>query len=186
MNIIFLDMDGVIDTVYYHTYEQMAGKIKILIDICNTYNAKVVIEAASKSAIDETTLEVDPNALFVNFIVSLLKKYNLFYGRTPDVGKYLEDRYHLYEMWKEDEIRLYLMRHPEVDHYCVIDDDDLNAMYKHSDLDKVRPHLVCPTYYDQENPENEGLQPYHKEEVGKALKLENEIKKYALRSKYNK
>ena len=30
MNVIFLDFDGVIDTPYYRSDEQMEGKIKIL------------------------------------------------------------------------------------------------------------------------------------------------------------
>ena len=74
-------------------------------------------------------------------------------------------------MWKEDEILLYLERHPEIDHYCVIDDDDTKNMlhWDVSDLDKVRDHLVTPVYYSH-NPEEEGLLPKHKEEVGKILK----------------
>ena len=38
------------------------------------------------------------------------------------------------------QIRLFLFRHPEIEHYCVIDDDDLAP--KKSDLNKVRKHLV--------------------------------------------
>ena len=34
------------------------------------------------------------------------------------------------------EIRLYLFRHPEIEHYVVIDDDDLGP--NNSDLNKVR------------------------------------------------
>ena len=39
------------------------------------------------------------------------------------------DDYSFYSIWKEDEIRLYLFRHPEVLHYCVID-DDFNALLR--------------------------------------------------------
>ena len=53
-----------------------------------------------------------------------------------------------------------------------------------SDLDKVRNHLVSPDYYNDDNPELEGLQPYHKEMVGEALKKDNDVLKLML--KYNK
>lgn len=58
-------------------------------------------------------------------------------------------------------------------------------MRKKSVLDKVRKHLVKTEYYLANNPEDEGLRLHHKEEVGKILKLENDIKKYALK-KHNK
>lgn len=38
MNVIFLDFYGVIDTNYYRSNEQVEEKIKILSDICHTYN----------------------------------------------------------------------------------------------------------------------------------------------------
>lgn len=185
MNVIFLDVDGVLDTYKYRSYDDVESKIKILADICHTYNAKVVLSAACKCAVDELTMEIDPNAEWVLFLFSLFKKYNIeVIGRTPDVKKYKSSSRNVYlEMWKEDEIRLYLMRHPEIDHYCIIDDDDLAAMHRKSDLDKVRHHLVHTCEYNESNPEDEGLQEYHKEEVGKILQKENDIKKLLLRYK---
>ena len=83
-------------------------------------------------------------------------------------------------MWKEDEIRLYLYRHPEIEHYCVIDDDDLQP--HNSDLNKVRDHLVKTIYYS-DKPEEEGLLPKHKEEIKEVLKKDNDIKKLVLKRK---
>lgn len=84
-------------------------------------------------------------------------------------------------MWKEDEIIKYLEMHPEIEHYCIIDDDDTKAMcWERSDLDKVRDHLVETIYYS-DNPEEEGLLPTHKEEVGKVLRKENDIKRLLLK-----
>ena len=109
-----------------------------------------------------------------------------FLYKYPKLSDYLNERmYSKVNIWKEDEIRLYLMRHPEIDHYCVIDDDDLAAMHGTSDLNKVRSHLVVTDDFLKTNPENEGLQLYHKEEVGKILKKENDIKKMMLRYKKN-
>ena len=172
MNVIFLDFDGVIDTNYYRSYEQMEEKIKILSDICHLYDCKVVIEASAKTAIDEETLEIDEDALWIIKIFEWFKKYDIeCIGRTPSVKKILSPNSYI-SMWKEDEIELYLSKHPEIKHYCIIDDDDLKAMHRKSDLDKVRTHLVETKDYLIDNPEDEGLQPYHKEEVGKILKLE--------------
>ena len=188
MNVIFLDFDGVIDTKYYKSYEQQEEKIKILADICHEYDAKVVIEASAKTGIDPDTLEVDEDAEWLQFLFRMFKKYNIdVIGRTPDCKKRDEHFYNCYlGMWKEDEIRLYLFRHPEIDHYCVIDDDDIRYYKKYrysSDLNKVRNHLVITEDYLEDDPTKEGLLPEHKEQVGEILKKENEIKKFALKRK---
>ena len=180
MNVIFLDFDGVIDTNYYRSDEQMEEKIKILSDICHTYDCKVVIEASAKNAINEETMEIDPDAEWVNFLFKMFKKYDIdVIGRTPNVKKRIS-KVSYASMWKEDEIRLYLLRHPEVDHYCIIDDDDLKFYHRDSDLNKVRDHLVVTEDFLTKNPELEGLQMYHKEQVGEILKKENKIKKFKL------
>ena len=85
-------------------------------------------------------------------------------------------------MWKEDEIRLYLYRHPEILHYCIIDDDDLYDLNKKSDLDKVRDHLVKTVYYS-DNHEEEGLLPKHKYLIKDVLRKQNEIGKLVLKRK---
>ena len=180
MNVIFLDFDGVIDTNYYKSDEQIEEKIKILSTICKLYDCKVVIEASAKDAIDEETLEIDSEAIWVLKIFSLFKKYNIeCIGRTPNVCKKNNNTY--ITMWKEDEIILYLYNHPEIDHYCIIDDDDLTDLHRKSDLDKVRDHLVKTKDFLIDNPKDEGLQIYHIEEVGNILKLENNFKKNKLK-----
>lgn len=177
MNVIFLDFDGVLDTIHYNSYDDVERKVKILSDICKEYDCKVVIEAAAKDAIDEETMEI--SGKWVNFIFSLFRKYGIeCIGRTPNVRKWMHSSY--MEMWKEDEIRLYLFRHPEIEHYCVIDDDDL-APYN-SDLNKVRDYLVKTVYYS-DNYEEEGLLESHKEAIGKVLKKENKIRRLVLRKK---
>ena len=176
MNVIFLDFDGVLDTVHYNTYEDIEKKVLILSKICQEYNCKVVIEASAKDAIDEETMEV--NGEWVEFIFNLFKKYNIeCIGRTPNVIRKISN-YSYIPMWKEDEIRLYLYRHPEIEHYCIIDDDDL--AYHNSDLNKVRDHLLKTIYYS-DNHEEEGLLDKHKDEIGKILEKENKIRKLVLK-----
>ena len=182
MNVIFLDFDGVLDTNYYKSRKDIEEKIAILANICHEYDCKVVIEASAKDAIDEDTLEIDSDSEWVKYIFEMFNKYNIeCIGRTPNVIKRYSD--HSYtSMWKEDEIRLYLFRHPEIDHYCIIDDDDLR-MYKRSDLDKVREHLVVTDDFLKKNPEEEGLLDSHKEQIKEILNKENDIKRFALRKK---
>ena len=173
MNVIFLDFDGVLDTIHYTSMEDIERKIIILADICKEFNCKVVIEASAKNAIDEETLEVEEGS-WVKDIFKLFKKYGI--GRTPNVIKRIGENSYS-PIWKEDEIIKYLEMHPEIKHYCIIDDDDTKAMHwQKSDLDKVREHLVETIYYS-DNPEEEGLLPKHKEEILKVLQKENDIRK---------
>lgn len=180
MNVIFLDFDGVLDTIHYKSEEDIERRIKILADVCHEFNAKIVIEASAKEAIDPDTLQTDEE--WINNIFNLFKKYNIeCIGRTPCVEKRKSSGSYV-SMWKEDEIRLYLLKHPEIDHYCIIDDDDLASMHRQSDLDKVRNHLVRTLDYS-DNPEDEGLLESHKKQIGEVLKKENKIRKYALMKK---
>ena len=182
MNVIFLDFDGVLDTYHAESNLDIERRIKILADICKEYDCKIVIEASAKDAINEETLEVDDNAKWIKHIFDCFKKYGITcIGRTPTVEKRY-NKYSYLPIWKEDEIRLYLCRHPEIDHYCVIDDDDLAFMHRKSDLDKVRNHLVKTLNYS-DNVLEEGLLEKHKMEVEKALKEDNEVKKLCLRKK---
>ena len=176
MNVIFLDFDGVLDTIHYNSTKDMEKRIKILSDICKEYNCKVVIEASAKDAIDEETMQI--NSDWVKSIFELFQKYGIeCIGRTPNVIKrYSENSYT--PIWKEDEIRKYLFNHPEIEHYVVIDDDDLE-LYNNSDLNKVRNHLLKTIYFSKDNPEEEGLLEIHKEKIGEILEKENEIKKFA-------
>lgn len=172
MNVIFLDSDGVLNTFHYDSLEDIERRIKILADICKEYNCKIVIEAASKNTINEDTLEVEEGS-YVNDIFKLFKKYEIeCIGRTPNISKQIAKSSSL-SMWKEDEIIEYLKMHPEIKHYCIIDDDDTKSMmhWKVSDLDKVRDYLVETIYYS-DNKKEEGLLPKHKIEVAKILKKE--------------
>ncbi len=172
MNVIFLDFDGVLDTVHKDSKEDIESRIKILGEICKKYDCKVVIEASAKSAIDEETMETESN--WINYIFDLFKKYNIeCIGRTPNVQRRVSDNSYI-PIWKEDEIRLYLFRHPEIKHYVVIDDDDL----KFSDLNKVREHLLKTIYYSK-NPSEEGLLDKHIDEIGRLLEKENEVQRFA-------
>ena len=188
MNVIFLDFDGVFNTLYEINYrlilsseEDTEIRVKILSDICHKYNAKVVIESSHKIFIDD---KLESNVGWIQNILDLFEKYDIeCIGITPSVKKYRSNDKSFYtSVWKEDEIRLYLYRHLEIDHYAIIDDDDLGCGNTKSDLDKVRKHLV-KTEYITSNPAEAGLLPKHIDEVGEVLKLDNDVKKLILKRK---
>lgn len=186
MNVIFLDFDGVINTLnsIFPPKEDdnaLEKRVKILGDICKKYDCKIVIESSHKKYIDEETLETDLK--WIQNYFNLFKKYGIeCVGRTPCIkteikpGKYVD-------IWKENEILEYLKMHPEVERFCIIDDDDLvsepnkeKGNYSNSDLNMFRDYLITPHFYSDKDPNLAGLQEEHIEEVGKILEKENIFK----------
>ena len=178
MNVIFTDFDGVINTFNRNLRpiepeDAVEKRVKLLAEICHRYDCKVVIESAHKEDIDPVTLETEID--WIKRLFDLFKKYNIeVIGITPQVINE-KNKDTLYPIWKEDEILKYLELHPEIDHYCVLDDDDLVTYpardagdFSRSDLNKVRDHLIVPLIYS-EDWKKAGLQPEHVEEAGKIL-----------------
>ena len=187
MKVIFIDFDGVI-TIAQDTYElaieriseetakeRVIKRIKILADACREYDAKVVIESAHKDRINPDTLESDID--WIQEYLNILRENGIeVIGRTPCLKEFREDYKELPPIWKEFEILEYLKRHPEIDYYCIIDDDDLVRIperergdFSRSDLNLVRDHLVAIYPVDLNGKYDIGLQEYHKEEIGKVL-----------------
>lgn len=168
MNVIFLDFDGVVNT--YHD-KDLEGRIKVLAEICKKYSCKVVISAAARKNISEKTLT--SHVGWVNNILQLMKKYNIeCIGRTKVIKKKSDNGFY-YDMCKEAEIIHYLISHPEIKHFCIIDDEDLT---KEPDTGKLRDYIVTPVFYSV-NPDEEGLLPTHINEVGMILKKKNIFRK---------
>ena len=182
MKVIFLDFDGALYGLhdFYDNgirvsksefEKRLKRRIKILGEICKENDAKIVIESSYKDCIDEETLETDVD--WIKEILDLMKQNGIeVIGRTPNL-KDVRDNYDGNPpIWKEDEILGYLKKHPEIDSYCIIDDDDLVTIparerkdYSKSDLNKVRDHLLEAEYLNEEYPMKEALQESHKEKV---------------------
>ena len=83
----------------------------------------------------------------------------------------------------DDEIIEYLSKHPEIDHFCVLDDNDTKTVFHwdETDLEKVADYLVEVLFYSYDNPEKEGLLEEHREQIGKILKKDINIKGIAER-----
>ncbi len=168
MKAIFIDFYGTLITAHGKSMEDIEKHIAVLADICHSCDCdyKVVIEAAAKTIINTKTLK--SRSPFIQSILDLFKKYNIEHiDKTPCVSKKLSSCSYV-DMWKEDEILLYLKRHSEIEEYCIFDDDD--GHYRGvSDLDKVRDHLIKMDYVSDD--QEEGLCPKHKEEALKILNL---------------
>lgn len=191
MNIIFLDFDGVINTLNgslepKEDENALEKRIKILGDICKIYDCKVVITSSHKDSIDEETLETDLD--WIQEYFDLFKKYGIeCIGRTPCIKTEIIPGIYV-DTWKENEILEYLKRHPEVERFCIIDDDDRVSVpkkekkdFSNSDLNMFRDYLISPLLYSDKDPNLAGLQESHIEEIGKILEKENRFKKTNIR-----
>lgn len=186
MNVIFLDFDGVINLNSKEDENAVERRIKILGDICKIYDCKVVIESSYKDHINEETLETDLD--WIQEYFNLFQKYDIeCIGRVPSIKKELRPG-KFTDIWKEDEILEYLKMHPEIERFCIIDDDDRVSIpskekgdFSKSDLNLVRDYLISPIIYSDKYPNLAGLQESHIKEVGKILEKENRFKKTNIR-----
>ena len=168
MNILFTDIDGVLNGFHYNKanvknpYAPVFDekKIPILKGICDETNAKVVLSSSSR--LQWGMYKKEPDNKKLRELLDSFKQYGVpFYGRTPIIEK-RNNEYSYYETWKEYEIRAYLECHPEVDHFCILDDDV-------QDLEQFDGYIITPTFYTPDG-ENEGLMPFHKDEIARILK----------------
>lgn len=152
MNIIFLDVDGVLCcTGSRLNYD--VEKIKLAKEICDENKCSVVLTSARKLCIDE----YGNYAPRVQELIKEIKACGIdFLGFTPTIPN-LEKPKGYGDMWKEYDINAYLDDNSNVDEFCVIDDDN------EGDLESFKDYLVRTNSF-------EGLMPYHKDEIKKVLK----------------
>ena len=99
MKVIFLDFNGIVDT-YEDMDEINLGNLDRLKKLCELCNASVVYSSSNRYS------------RFGKELVSKMMELGLdIVGVTPKLGS------------REEEIRAYLEEHPEIDNYCVLDDD---------------------------------------------------------------
>ena len=171
MNIIFLDFEGVLSTWQNKSCDDIEEKIKILAGICKEYDCKVVIESSYKDLIDNN---YSSNNEYVSFILNAFQKYGIeCVGKTPNI---VSDDIISFKLL---EISQYLEMHPEIEHYCIIDDGYLGDIK----LDKyhIYNHLIKTVNYCS-NKIYEGLLRYHVEEVRNKLKYENLARRLTLKN----
>ena len=144
MKVIFLDFNGVLDT--WEKMDEIApDNLKRLMYIVEETGAKIVISSSVK------------NRYFVDGVLSYMCRYLIdtltqngleVIGMTP------------YASGREEEIKLYLEAHPEIDRFCILDDD----YYMESMKDNL---IKLPS---QMSEQSKGLEDIH---VSQAIKILN-------------
>lgn len=177
MKVAFVDIDGTLtDENYLREYFANPTKIrfceskfKILKKIVDKYDLKFVLTSAWKVSgyhpphsynFNKPEEWSDFSALVEFF--DLLKDYEIpVIGMTPSIPN---PGYNWgANMWKDFDIQAYLIEHPEVTDYVIIDDGTEN------DIVDLKDHWV-KTYYDEDGKGNGGLLPHHIDEVAEKLK----------------
>ena len=164
MNVIFLDIDGVI-RCGHDNLKLDENKIKLLSKICKKYDCNIVLSSSwilTDVFFDEVTEKFYPNQNIIE-LMNLFNEYNInFIGMTPAIPNpsHLKGQ----EMWKEYDIKQYLNEHPNIEHMCIIDDEDY-------DLKSLKEYLVLTKYY-LDDPNCEGLTEDCIEKIGNILKKE--------------
>lgn len=139
MNIIFLDIDGVLNSNFWekeHQKEISNGtlidieKIKLLSGLVNEFSAKIVLHSGWKYWFDEN---LKPIRIESERLQELLKKYGLtIEAVTPDFADEEIKRTKKFSLIKAKEILSWVESHPN-SNWVVIDDLDLHneIVFKH-------------------------------------------------------
>ncbi len=140
--VIFLDIDGVLNSNFWndsHQTEISDGtlidkeKIKLLAGLVNETDSEIILHSGWRFWFDA---DLKPLCVEANRLVELLEKVNLYIsGITPDLTTEEIRKTKKFSLVKADEILLWLNLHNSVTEWVVLDDLDL-----HNDL--IRKHHV--------------------------------------------
>ena len=143
MKVIFLDFNGVLDT-FENMNEVDPTNLNILKEIIRETNAKIVIS----SSIKNSYFYCGKHNSTMKYFMKVLEENGIeIYGLTP----WLEKR--------ELEIKKYLEEHPEIEDYCIIDDDYY--------FESMKEHMIK---LDHQWLGTNGLQDINKDNIIKILK----------------
>ncbi|MBR6657666.1 MAG: hypothetical protein IKL18_05810 [Oscillospiraceae bacterium] len=133
MKIIFLDIDGVLNSDSWnqkHENEIKNGilvdeeKVKILSKLIKTTGAKIVLHSGWRFWFDDSFLPIRKES---EILMKLLNKNNIhFYDFTPDLTTEEIRKSKNFSKVKPNEILLWLKKHSDISSWVVIDDLDLN------------------------------------------------------------
>ena len=124
MKVIFLDFDGVI-TTYNSKWKIDMNKIKIINDICDKTNAKIVVTSSWRVGHRGDALAFNGylTQYFIknNYLDNFKDTFDKFIGNIVGMTKYLAK--YIDGVVRGDEIKSYMSEHHEVENYVIIDDD---------------------------------------------------------------
>lgn len=141
MKIIFLDIDGVLNSGTYFAncaYEGMhlyryfdKEKMELLVKIIEETQAKVVLSSSWRSDLDENLYPIREDG---ERLLAVLAAHGIeLYSKT---GRRMQER--------SDEIRGWLKEHPETTHFVILDDEIEGQQY--NDWYELEPHFVKTIY----------------------------------------
>ena len=119
MKVIFLDFDGVI-TTYNSKWKIDMNNIKIINDICDKTNAKIVVTSSWRIGHHGDVLA------FNGYLTQYIIKHNYLDNVQDTFDKFTGNIVGMTESiggWRGEEIKLYMNEHPEVENYVILDDD---------------------------------------------------------------
>lgn len=158
MKVIFLDIDGVCNN--HHSRSRCQGyigidddKVVLLKQIADATDAKIVLSSTWRLGYNKQGHHLEKMAEYLK--KKFAKQGLSVYDVTPDF-KHMG--------WKRgEEILDWLVKHPDVEKYVILDDEDYDFRYIGPE---ITDHWVQTEYYSKDG----GLQPEH---VEKAIKILN-------------
>ena len=133
MKIIFLDIDGVMNSELWNKDNEMkiskgkfidSEKVRLLSRIINATKAKIVLHSGWRFWFNDNIMPLRKEA---EYLVEVLKSYNLnIYDKTPDLTTVEIRKSKKFSLVKAQEILLWLDQHDNIEKYVILDDLDLN------------------------------------------------------------
>lgn len=176
MKVIFLDIDGVLNTletfkrntiIYKETGKRLIEidefRVKYLKEIIDKTSAKIVLSSSWRTFFKKENDKIIPNNQKGHNLLEILNKYNIeIYDLTP----YDKERY------RQNEIETYLNEH-DVDEFIIIDDESYD-LPKYIGKELIKTSTTLP--YEMITNMNEclGLSEEHIEEAIKKLNNYNQ------------
>lgn len=143
-SVIFLDIDGVLNSAFWNDSHQREisdgtlieeGKVRLLAELVKKTGAKIILHSGWRTWFD---LELQPLRKEAERLVELLGKEGLrLDGVTPDLTTEEIRRTRKFSLVKADEILLWLKSRDDVREWVVLDDLDLHNA-------QVEGHQVKP------------------------------------------
>jgi hypothetical protein len=119
MKVIFLDFDGVI-TTYNSKWKIDMNNIKIINDICDKTNAKIVVTSSWRIGHRGDVLAFNgyltQYIIEHNYLDNVQDAFDKFINNIVGMTKYIDGV-------RGDEIKSYMSEHLEVENYVILDDD---------------------------------------------------------------
>ncbi len=132
-NVIFLDIDGVLNSNFWnegHQREISDGKyidtekVKLLSELVKEAEAAIILHSGWRFWFDEN---VEPTRPEAEYLTSLLRNEGMVVaGMTPDLTTEEIKRTKKFSKVKAEEILMWLNNHPETESWVVLDDLELH------------------------------------------------------------